>query len=658
MVLLTGNPCIKDGVIQNKRFFAYPDDKTKFIQCNAWGGAYMVSCPEGYEFSQEVSTCVMKSMQDYGGYENMVQGNYNEVMEGNGQTMNGYNPSLVSTNQVDNAAYQPDEIHILPFPNNGPMTNNDMNGEQKPMYGESDGQYMDVNGEYMKADDMQEDTNGEMEQVMPMPIMAETATPAPMHFGGIKTGTLYGFMPMYGYMKSGDSVPSRHPASSIPCSMTKLMYMPHYRNPRMYYECIQGRYQTKTCSMNELWDQQSQRCRSIMSPTTEAPAPTTVPPTQPGSTGGKKSYVSSPCLNPAVKFLPYPSDDRRYVVCHTKYSWEIRWCGEGEIWVHQLAQCIDLNSFISTTNKQDQTNPTPPVTTPTTADPNGMNAYHQLCKESDSFYHAFTPDETKYIQCDEFKNAYLRECGPNKVWDDTIKTCVGRNEIPDAKKSTTGSTLPTTTTAKPMVSSNTTTGNNSKPTDSDSTIITFSTSIQTVGGDEEDNIDTERVNINIPGVLNDQPGDLSSGQYHPCPFGTLLDPSTGECLWQLEDYHLGPNCAPGFLWDTREMRCIEAVQAGSSSNNGINALIPAADLIPDEGRQVGPADPRESQSDSRDEPLGNPCIMGTGYYHPHPRSKAHYIQCDQVGNMHVMPCPTGLVWSQRILNCVPLWMMG
>jgi hypothetical protein len=502
-VLLAGNPCSKEGVAQGKRYFVYPDSTNKFIQCNEWGGAYIVSCQGGYEWSQEKQTCVMAAMEEQ---DNQVS--FNQVMEENGQTMNGFNPDVNvqpvdsmygSTGQYEDMDGEyvriQEEENTMPAYGMSDGAYADMDGEyvrveqeqEMPAYGMSDGAYADMDGQYVHiqeeepmempaygmSDGAYADMDGEyvrtMETAAQMEETPEEAMPVPISYGGLKP-SMYGYGPMYGYMKSGDSVPSRNPIHLITCSMTKLMYMPHYINPHWYYECVQGAYKLKSCNADEMWSQKRQRCESMATTTTTTttttPAPTTTTTTMP-MPSGKKSYYS-PCLSPKVKTMPYPGDEQRYVVCHSKYSWEVRWCSSGEIWLNPLARCIAISALLPTTEKQDQTNPTPPpVTTPTTAEPTGMDKYNKLCMESDSFYHAYEEDNTKYIQCDEFKKAYLRECGPFKVWDDARKTCVGRTDI-DGSSSTTPA--PMTTTQRSGVSSNN--GN---------TIITFSTSIQTTG---------------------------------------------------------------------------------------------------------------------------------------------------------------------------------
>ncbi|XP_041373659.1 collagen alpha-1(XII) chain-like [Gigantopelta aegis] len=51
------NPCTGKNIMEGKRFFEYPRDETKFIHCDSWGYASLLSCRPGDIWFQNVQTC-------------------------------------------------------------------------------------------------------------------------------------------------------------------------------------------------------------------------------------------------------------------------------------------------------------------------------------------------------------------------------------------------------------------------------------------------------------------------------------------------------------------------------------------------------------------------------------------------------------------------
>lgn len=51
---LTNNPCINANGLT---YFPVPGDNTKFVQCDLYGGAYVVQCPVGQVYNQNTFSC-------------------------------------------------------------------------------------------------------------------------------------------------------------------------------------------------------------------------------------------------------------------------------------------------------------------------------------------------------------------------------------------------------------------------------------------------------------------------------------------------------------------------------------------------------------------------------------------------------------------------
>ncbi|XP_033758115.1 uncharacterized protein LOC117340464 [Pecten maximus] len=71
------NPCA-EAVKLHKFYFPYPNDKTKFIQCDEWGHSFIMSCPSGQIWFDQILTCAVDTpgTKTDGGYsENSCTGN-------------------------------------------------------------------------------------------------------------------------------------------------------------------------------------------------------------------------------------------------------------------------------------------------------------------------------------------------------------------------------------------------------------------------------------------------------------------------------------------------------------------------------------------------------------------------------------------------------
>ncbi|XP_060078237.1 uncharacterized protein LOC132557733 [Ylistrum balloti] len=59
---IDGNPCTEAARAQNKYYFPYTPDRTKFIQCNEWGDRFIMPCPSGEIWFDEISSCAADAL--------------------------------------------------------------------------------------------------------------------------------------------------------------------------------------------------------------------------------------------------------------------------------------------------------------------------------------------------------------------------------------------------------------------------------------------------------------------------------------------------------------------------------------------------------------------------------------------------------------------
>ena len=56
-VTSTGSPCTLENLQAGHFFFIYASDNTKFIHCDVWGKAWLLNCPLGEVWDQNILTC-------------------------------------------------------------------------------------------------------------------------------------------------------------------------------------------------------------------------------------------------------------------------------------------------------------------------------------------------------------------------------------------------------------------------------------------------------------------------------------------------------------------------------------------------------------------------------------------------------------------------
>ena len=65
-VVTTTNPCTADNIAKGIIFFAYPNDNTKFIECDAQGQPKVLSCPSRLVYSPTRQSCLLPVGQTAG----------------------------------------------------------------------------------------------------------------------------------------------------------------------------------------------------------------------------------------------------------------------------------------------------------------------------------------------------------------------------------------------------------------------------------------------------------------------------------------------------------------------------------------------------------------------------------------------------------------
>lgn len=59
----------------------------------------------------------------------------------------------------------------------------------------------------------------------------------------------------------------------------------------------------------------------------------------------------------------------------------------------------------------------------TSPSPLDFNCTYGL-QTGDLFYHPYPNDHTKYIQCDQFGNAFVKSCQSGRIWNQYLLTCI------------------------------------------------------------------------------------------------------------------------------------------------------------------------------------------------------------------------------------------
>lgn len=60
--VVTSNPCTHENIINSSMYFPYPNDTHYYIQCDEWGGAWLVACPDNEVWDQKIIQCVPENV--------------------------------------------------------------------------------------------------------------------------------------------------------------------------------------------------------------------------------------------------------------------------------------------------------------------------------------------------------------------------------------------------------------------------------------------------------------------------------------------------------------------------------------------------------------------------------------------------------------------
>ncbi|KAK7094802.1 uncharacterized protein [Littorina saxatilis] len=127
---------------------------------------------------------------------------------------------------------------------------------------------------------------------------------------------------------------------------------------------------------------------------------------------------SNPCtvdaLNNGDRFFPYPQDVTKYIACTEWPNYGvIKDCAAYHRWSQPDLTCIYIDTVVDPTHDLYVTSPRPLMVD---------------CKvglqDNDLFYHPYPGDNTKFIQCDQYGDAFVLECTGGRIWNQNMLTCI------------------------------------------------------------------------------------------------------------------------------------------------------------------------------------------------------------------------------------------
>ncbi|XP_076454779.1 uncharacterized protein LOC143289621 [Babylonia areolata] len=588
--------CNPKALANHQYYHAYPPDPTKFIQCDEWGGAFVMPCAPGTVWSQTALTCIH-------GYAHNPTPTLNTTptptttpdpteasSTGPGTTTFNIssvcNPKALANHQYYHA-YPPDHTKFI----------------QCDEWGRTF--VMPCAPGTVWSQTALTCIHGYAHNPVPAPntTPTPTTTPDPTQASSTGPGT------------------TTFNISSVcnPKALANHQYYHAYPPDRTkFIQCDEwGGTFVMPCAPGTVWSQAALTCihgyAHNPTPTLNTtPTPTTTPdPTQASSTGpGTTTFNISSVCNPKALanhqyYHAYPPDRTKFIQCDAWGGTFVMPCAPGTVWSQTALTCI--HGYAHNPTPTLKATPTPTTTHhptqvsstgPGTTTFNISSVCNPKALANHQYYHAYPPDRTKFIQCDAWGGTFVMPCAPGTVWSQTALTCIhgyAHNPTPTLKATPT----PTTTHHPTQVSS---TGPGT---------TTF----------------------NISSVCN--PKALANHQYyHAYP------PDRTKFI-QCDEWggtFVMP-CAPGTVWSQTALTCIHGYPHNPT---------PTTTPDPTQASSTGPGTTTFNISS-----VCNPkALANHQYYHAYPPDRTKFIQCDAGGRAFLMSCRPNTVWSQTALTCI------
>lgn len=124
---------------------------------------------------------------------------------------------------------------------------------------------------------------------------------------------------------------------------------------------------------------------------------------------------SNPCtpqnLALGLYYFEYPGNDQLYIECYNlPYVAIVKSCDVHHYWSQKYLTCL---------YRQVVVNPTQGI----------YNGKANPCNTIPNLFYYPLPDNTKYIHCDDFGDAFEKTCPNNFIWSQPILQCIPRGVI-------------------------------------------------------------------------------------------------------------------------------------------------------------------------------------------------------------------------------------